>query len=246
MADYLPNADILAAFPYMKGNYTILDNISKMRNFMLDSGVFTMINSGRKFDLESYTDEYADFIKEHKIRQYVEMDVDQIIGVEKTRKLRDRLENRVGWQSIPVQHTIRGKEAFISDCKDYKYIALGFFLTEGLKTDVTERYAKAFINKAHEFGTRIHGLGFTKGDLLKKLGFDSVDSSTWSVSRRYGRTFEFNPQEGRIRMHKRRVGQRMKNAQALGRPAFIEWRKYQDWAYSYLHPLWQENYTVFK
>ena len=37
----------------------------------------------------------------------------------------------------------------------------------------------------------------------------------------------------------RRKNQRMKNAQALGRPAFIEWRKYQDYAYEHMNPIWQ-------
>ena len=30
-------------------------------------------------------------------------------------------------------------------CKDYKYIALGYFLTEGLRPQITEKYARAFI-----------------------------------------------------------------------------------------------------
>lgn len=236
--DLVPGSDILAAYPYMKDNTPLIERLPTLRNFILDSGVFTMINSGKKFDLDKYVEEYADFIKRYNIKQYVELDVDQIIGVEKTRKLRDRLEAKVGWRSIPVWHTIRGKESFIQDCKDYDYIALGYFLTEGLKTKVTEKYAKAFINKAHELGCRIHGLGFTKGELLKKLPFDSVDSSSWSASRRYGCTFKFDPQQGVIKFLPRHEG-RMKEAMALGRPAFIEWKKYQDYAYHNMLPIWE-------
>lgn len=236
--DLMVGADILVAYPYIKNNTSVINLIPKMRNFILDSGVFTMINSGKQFDLDKYVDEYADFIRKHKIRQYVELDVDQIIGVEKTRALRRRLEERVGWKSIPVWHTIRGKESFIEDCKEYDYIALGYFLTEGLKTDVTEKYAKAFVKKAHELKCRIHGLGFTKGEKLKNIPFDSVDSSSWAASRRFGCTFKFDPHNGTIRFLERRKNQRMKNAQALGRPAFIEWRKYQDYAYQNMNPIW--------
>lgn len=237
--DLVPNADILVAYPYIKNNETVISMIHKCRNFILDSGVFTMINSGKQFNLDRYVDEYADFIKKYKIRQYVELDVDQIIGVKKTRELRARLEERVGWRSIPVWHTIRGKESFIQDCKDYDYIALGYFLTEGLKSNVTEKYAKAFVDKAHEHNCRIHGLGFTKCEHLKNIPFDSVDSSTWSASRRYGITFRFDAREGKITYLERRKNQRMKNAQSLGRPAFIEWRKFQDFAYQHINPIWE-------
>ena len=237
--DLMEGADILAAYPYIKGNPQLISLIPKMRNFILDSGVFTMINTGKKFNLDAYVEEYAHFIKTHNIKQYVELDVDQIIGVEKTRALRRRLESLVGWKSIPVWHTIRGKESFIQDCKDYDYICLGYFLTEGLKAQLTEKYAKAFVDTAHKHKCRIHGLGFTKGKLLKKIPFDSVDSSSWSSSRRFGICFEFDARNGTMKYLERRKNQRMKNAQALGRPAFIEWRKYQDYAYEHMNPIWQ-------
>lgn len=236
--DLIPGSDILAAYPYLKSQKGMIDLIPSMRHFLLDSGVFTMINTGKRFDLNKYVDEYADFIRDNHIRQYVELDVDQIIGVKETRNLRDRLEKRVGYPSIPVWHTIRGKELFIRDCKDYNYIALGYFLTEGLKEQYTFKYAKAFVDEAHKYKCRIHGLGFTKTQMLKKIPFDSVDSSTWSTSRRYGSIFKFVKEEGYVRSISRDKSLRMKNASALGRLAFIEWKKYQDWAEDNLRCIW--------
>ena len=67
--DLVPNADILVAYPYIKNNESVISMIHKCRNFILDSGVFTMINSGKQFNLDRYVDEYADFIKKHKIKQ---------------------------------------------------------------------------------------------------------------------------------------------------------------------------------
>lgn len=235
----MEGADILVAYPYIRRSPQVINLIPKMRNFILDSGVFTMINSGKKFNLDTYVEEYAHFIKAHNIKQYVELDVDQIIGVEKTRVLRRKLENLVGWKSIPVWHTIRGKESFIQDCKDYDYICLGYFLTEGLKTQLTEKYAKAFIDTAHKYNCRIHGLGFTKTRLLKKIPFDSVDSSTWAASRRFGCGYKFDARSGMLENLQKKENQRMKNAQAFGRLAFIEWRKYQDYAYEHMNPIWQ-------
>lgn len=237
----IPDSDILIAFPYIQKCDKTMSLVSQARNFILDSGVFTMINSGKRFDIDKYVDEYAEFIREHKIKQYVEMDVDQIYGVEKTRKLRDRIENKVGWQSIPVWHTIRGKESFEQDCKDYDYIALGYFLTEGLPSQVTIKYAKAFVTRAHQLGCRIHGLGFTRTTLLDKIPFDSVDSSTWSISKRYGHVSKYDPQKHTVRQIPKPKDKRMKEGAyvEMGQFAFREWRKYQNWAYDNLPPIWQ-------
>lgn len=239
--DMVPNSDILIAYPYIHKCDTNMALISQSRNFILDSGVFTMINSGKRFDIDKYVDEYAEFIRDHKIKQYVEMDVDQIYGVEKTRKLRERIENRVGWQSIPVWHTIRGKESFEEDCRNYDYIALGYFLTEGLSSQLTIKYAKAFVKRAHELNCRIHGLGFTRTTLLDKIPSDSVDSSTWSISKRYGHVSKYDPKRNIIQQMPKPAGTRMKEGAyiQMGQYSFREWRKYQDWAYKNLPPIWQ-------
>ena len=46
--------------------------IPRCKGFMLDSGAFTFMNSqnGSSIDWLSYADRYADFIKEHDVRQY--------------------------------------------------------------------------------------------------------------------------------------------------------------------------------
>lgn len=139
----IPNSDLLIAYPYIKKCDSNMSLISKTRNFILDSGVFTMINSGKRFDIDKYVDEYAEFIREYKIKQYVEMDVDQIYGVEKTRKLRERIENRVGWQSIPVWHTIRGKESFEEDCRVVDYCAAKLQVQERLTHEIVDMLAEA-------------------------------------------------------------------------------------------------------
>lgn len=222
---------------YMKGSTLSLEEIKNARNFMLDSGVFTMINSKKNVPIERYADEYADFVRENRIGQYVELDVDQIIGVKKTRALRDRIEKRVGWRSIPVWHTIRGRQSFLDDTKDYDYIALGYFLTEGLSPSLTEKYARSFVDAAHENECRIHGLGFTKTELLPDIPFDSVDSSTWSSAPRYGKISVFNGKI--IRNIQKKEGTRLTMSKEAARYSFSSWRKYQDYAYKYLKPIWQ-------
>lgn len=237
--DLLDGADILVAYPYAMTIKNMSNILPRLRNFILDSGVFTMINSGKRFKLDDYVEQYGNYVREHNIKNYVEMDVDQIIGVDKTRRLRERLENIVGWQSIPVWHTIRGKQSFIQDCKDYNYIALGYFMTEGLKATVTEKYARGFIDLAHKYNCKIHGLGFTKTKTLEQFPFDSVDSSSWRTGVRYCQITTFNLSKRCIETTAKKSGMRAKNSQSLCRPSFIEWRKFQDYAYFNICPIWQ-------
>lgn len=225
----LRGADILSSYYYCRGIPQLVAEIPNMRNFLLDSGIFTFINSGKYVDMDSYIRDYAAFIRDYKIKDYVELDVDQIEGVEQTRRIRDKLENLVGWQSIPVWHTIRGTESFIQDCKDYPRICLGFFLTEGLSTTVTEKYAPKMISLAHKHNCKIHGLGFTKTTLLPKFHFDSVDSSTWSMGKRFGSLSVFDKETGRMKQVVRPKGFKA-NGAIIEKYNLQQWRLFQDYA----------------
>lgn len=232
------NADILASYIYLRNNPNLISIIPHTRSFLCDSGLFTFLNSGKKVEMEKYADEYADFVRENNIRDYIELDVDQLRGVEYTRRLRDRIEARVGWQSIPVWHTIRGKEAFIQDCKDYPRVAVGFLLAEGLPQKLSEKYVPWFIDTAHEHGARIHGLGFTKTEKLPLLHFDSVDSSSFTAGGRFGVYQYFDTATKTMKQVQRKAGTRMPSANALNIHNYHEWRRYQDWAYSNIPIIW--------
>ena len=225
----LRGADVLSSYYYCQSLPGLVAEIPNMRNFLLDSGIFTFINSGKYVNMDEYIRNYAAFIRDYKIKDYVELDVDQIEGVEQTRRIRDKLENLVGWQSIPVWHTIRGTESFVRDCKDYPRICLGFFLTEGLSTRVTEKYAPKMIKLAHQHKCKIHGLGFTKTTLLPKFHFDSVDSSTWSMGKRYGSMCVFDKETKTMKVVTRPAGHKA-NGAIIEKYNLQQWRLYQDYA----------------
>lgn len=239
--DMMKGCDILSSYYYCKALPELVALIPEMRDFMLDSGVFSFINSGKKVDYDRYIHEYADFIRENNIKSYVELDVDQLVGVKETRKLRDRLEGLVGWRSIPVWHTIRGKESFIEDCKEYPRICLGFYLTEGLPAQLTEKHTPWFIDKAHEHNCRIHGLGFTKTTLLPKFHFDSVDSSSWSFGQRYGNICYFDKDKKTMYQSPKPRGTRLiigPGYEGLMKHNFKQWQMYQNWARQNLPIIW--------
>ena len=226
--------DMFALESFISMNDWYVDLIPQFRGFLLDSGAFTYMN-GKKtdgVDWESYADRYADFIKAHGIRRYFELDIDAIVGLKNVERLRNRIEARSGVPSIPVWHLQRGKQYFLDMCKDYDYVAIGGLVAK--KTAVSmDKYFPWFINKAHENGAQIHGLGFTKLEGLKLYHFDSVDSTTWNVGAKYGQVCIYN--QGTIKktasIEKGKKARRLKlTAKEINQVNFEAWLQFARYA----------------
>lgn len=159
--------------------------------FLLDSGAFTFMQSKPNVDFDDYLTQYIDFINRHDIEHFFELDVDSVVGIGKVEKLRERLERETGKQSIPVWHKSRGKDYFVSMCKEYNYVAIGGIAIKAIKPN-EYKYFRWFIDTAHEYGCRIHGLGFTNLDGLYVYNFDSVDSTSWKSGGRFGTLYFFD------------------------------------------------------
>ena len=112
------------------------------------------------------------------------MDVDKVIGLERVIKLRRRLEQETD-KIIPVWHKGRGIENFYRMCEEYsgRVVAITGFKNEDIKDD---QYAQ-FLKIAWQHNCRVHCLGMTRKDILKKVPFDYVDSSSWTQGVLYGR-----------------------------------------------------------
>lgn len=202
--------------------------IPKFNDFLLDSGAFTFLKNKKIIDYERYADEYADFIIKYQIKKYFELDLDAIIGINKTEKLRERIEQKTKIKSIPVWHKNRGKQYFIDMCKEYPYVALGGIALQEISKTNFELMFPWFINVAHINKAKIHGLGYTNLKGLTKYHFNSVDSTTWTMGSRYGQIMEFR--NGTIIKHnsvKNGVKYRkIKNVQDATLHNFMEWVKY--------------------
>lgn len=177
---------------------------SEARKVMIDSGCFTfMSNAAKAKDLSAYTERYCDFIKRYNVDLFVEMDVDALLGLKKAEQLRARIECLTGRQPIPVWHPSRGKDYWLGMCKDYPYVAYGGLITDGYSRQACEKTFPWFIEKAHENGAKIHGLGYTSVQGLHRYRFDSVDSSSWTSGQRYGSVYLFNPRTGDIKVSRK-------------------------------------------
>lgn len=214
---------ILESFYYFRAWQ--VEMIPRWKDFILDSGAFTYMMSSSKsknVDWNSYIDRYIDFINEHNIKHYIEMDIDVVVGVKEVERFRTRLENATGRQCIPVWHKQRGKEYFIQMCKEYRYIAFGGLLTGEFKKSEF-KYFKWFIDTAHEYGAKIHGLGYTATRDFDKYPFDSVDSSSWLGSR-FGTIYTFR--DGDI-VGKRHRNKRTTHHKEVDFHNFTIWKLFQ-------------------
>ena len=137
------------------------------------------------------------------------------------------LEKRVGWKSIPVWHTNRGYDKWLEIVKDYDYVCFGSFLTDGCKRSKYPLIAK-FLSDASKQNCKVHGLGFTSMEFLKKLKFYSVDSSSWTAGNRFGITYLFK--KNTLQLQTKKPNTRVKNQRALAHHNFFEWVKFSKYA----------------
>lgn len=223
---------ILESFYYIKE--WMLPYIQHYWDFILDSGAYTYMTgkkNGGHIDWNDYIDRYADFINTQKIDLFFELDIDNVVGLKEVERLRDRLETNTGKQPIIVWHKNRGKEAFLYSCKNYPYVALGGIVAKEFTRD-EYKYFPWFIDTAHKYGAKIHGLGFTNLQLLPKYHFDSVDSTAWVYGNLSGKIYYFTGKT--LKYQNKKEGERLKSSRETAIHNFREWVKFQQYAAKYL------------
>lgn len=197
-------------------------------DFLLDSGAFTfMQGTSGSINWEEYVERYADFIKRNRIEKFFELDIDSVVGYEKVKTLRTKLEKLTDKRPIPVWHKSRGIEEYRKLCDEYPYVALGGIVSgEFAKADY--RFFPALITEAHKRGAKVHGLGFTNLSLLPSCHFDSVDSTAWTTGNRFGFVYKFDGKT--MRKIEAGSGRRLKDPRLVAVNNFTEWIKYQRYA----------------
>lgn len=198
-------------------------------DFLLDSGAFTfMVGSNRKQVVwEDYVERYADFINHNHVQKFFELDIDSLVGYEQVKALRSRLEKLTNRQSIPVWHKSRGKDEFLRMADAYPYVALGGIVSKEWSKE-EYNFFPWFISQAHKRKARIHALGFTQLEGLKKYHFDSVDSAAWTTGHRFGYIYQFTGST--MVKHDAPDGHRLAEPYAVALINFTEWVKFQKYA----------------
>lgn len=194
----------LESYHYLKERkYTdeFMNEYVKTRDFfILDSGAFTYMNDISKgkaeINWDKYIENYAAFIKKYQIKNYIELDIDVVVGLKEVERLRKKLEDIVGWKCIPVWHKSRGWNYWEYMVKNYNYVSIGGLVTREIKQKEYSLLNK-FIKVAHKNKCKVHGLGFTSMKYLSQIKFDTVDSTSWKSGRRFALCYKF--ENGKIK-----------------------------------------------
>lgn len=197
-------------------------------DFLLDSGAFTfMQNNKTHVKWEEYIERYADFINRNRIGKFFELDIDSVVGYEKVKEYRKRLERLTDRQCIPVWHKSRGIEEYKRMCDEYEYASIGGIVAREIKPDQYKAFP-SMISEAHKRGCKMHGLGFTNLALLPKIHFDSVDSTAWTTGNRFGFIYQFNGKT--MVKHDAPKGKRLGDSRKVALNNYTEWIKFQKYA----------------
>lgn len=222
----IKDLNILESYYYVKNQDWMFPLFSKFKNFMLDSGAFTfMENKNIKKDWDTYIEQYADFINKQNIKLFFELDIDCFVGIKEVERLRIKLERLTNKQCIPVWHKSRGKDYYIKMCEEYKYIAIGGIVSKEI-TQEFYPYFTWFLQTAKKYNTKVHALGFTNMEGLKKYPFFSVDSTAWIYGNRAGFVYLFNGKT----MEKKQIKNMKLKAKEAALHNFNEWTKFCEYA----------------
>ena len=168
--------------------YSFIKSISK--NILIDSGAFSIFNSNPNVNFDKYFEGYCKFVEsltnDEIIKGFFELDIGALISYEKVLYYRNRLDE-VSDKIIPVWHLYLGVEEFKKMVQKYDYISIGGIVSK----EINKNKLAPYVKYAHKHNTKIHGLGITTQKILDTVPFDSVDSSSWLLSR-FGQMYCFD------------------------------------------------------
>lgn len=171
---------------------------------------------------EDYLEEYTNFARENKdyIFAIANLDIGYIVGEEVEDKWNETIFQPLeeeGIQVCYIWHNFRGEQAWEEYAKKYRYIGLSNDF------DITLQRLTKMANIAKKYNARIHGMAFTKIELLTRVPLFTVDSTTWLVGQQYGELNFFNGRK------MERLSKRQWQTQAKGKllkpPYNADWDK---------------------
>jgi hypothetical protein len=218
---------LLESFFYRKHCEDTL-KIVKKENFLLDSGAFSFMRGKEipKDQMEKFVIKYIEFINQNDIKNFIEVDVDAIYGLDRVEAWRELIERETGKKTIPVWHRWRGIEYWKDMVRAYKYVAMGSQVQKVFNISQQDYdNIKKMVLYAYSKGVKVHGLGFTKTRELPDYKYYSVDSSSWNTTAFLGNNIQYF--NGQFLVQKKIKTTNKVDHKKLGKHNFIEWCKYQ-------------------
>lgn len=205
--------------------------------WIMDSGLFSFMFGAQKGMLKTF-DDYKSYALTYLAavnawgwkHAIVECDVQRVLGVPETERLRDEVFRPSGHEVVYVWHIPEGEDGLARLAQREKRIALsvpelrqvlGTGPTGGLKVRAALIHLLGVIRKSGA-SPRVHLLGNTERSLVG-LPADSCDSTSWNSGGRYGWGYSYDP------------AQRWLEQLSLYSPKWFAWRAWceQEFAISF-------------
>lgn len=157
------------------------------RKFFVDSGAFSVHNSGASIDINKY----MDFLKKYhpRLTLYASLDV---IGDWKASAQNDFVMRENGLNPLATFHSGSPLHELDRMCREFDYIALGGLVPLALRRNVmVEWLDKCWDVIKNHWPVKVHGYGVTSQFLLERYPFYSVDSSSSIMTCAMGRVMRF-------------------------------------------------------
>ena len=183
---------ILQTFYKIKAGDEKYQEMSK--GFLFDSGAFSVMNSKKQalaFNALEYTKKYGKYVKEHNIKDFIELDIDNVFGFEVYRDCLHCLQDITGREPLRVWHLHRGFEYYSNLVKKFDKICIGGIAIGNISPE-DEKLFNFLLKEAHDNNCKVHALGVGSGKWVRKYNFDSTDSAGWLSSMQYGKYYRFN------------------------------------------------------
>lgn len=210
----------------LRGKKNLLDYLKVNGEVFIDSGAHTLQKPGKNVDWDKFVFEYIEFINKYKqfLTYIVELDVENKIGLPKVERYRDQIKRETSIEPIVVWHRERGFDYLKYMVRTYKYIGFSGFVEDKTgENEVPDKFINTFCDIAHKEGAKVHAFGYTRQNLPTK-NFDSADSSSWQMFRRFGKIDRFEN-------NKMIIYKKMKNYsnqyKSMADYNVKEWLKYQ-------------------
>lgn len=181
----------------------ILPEIKERKGlFMTDSGAFSFIHGHETEAMYTpeywidYLEEYVQFVRDNceSIFCAANLDLDFYVGREVVDEWNEKYFKPLEYYTniVYVSHT--DPQGYYSDkdgtkrlreyCSRHKYVGIASGFPKGSDAK--------YVSIARQYGTRLHGFGWTSIPRLKQFPFFSVDSTTWLSGLRYGSTYLYD------------------------------------------------------
>ena len=175
----LPAPALLVSWVYLRSFLNARERIHH-RDWVLDSGAYSAMNSGTKIDLQEYTEAAKRMVAEDPT-------LTEVFALDVIGDWRASLKNceamwAAGVPAIPCYHLGEPEDVLRTIARDYPKIALGGAVGATGK----QKWAEQCF--ARVWPKRIHGFGFGSRQTILALPWHSVDASNWEIGpTKYGR-----------------------------------------------------------